>query len=51
MNTSRTAALPSRKGPKERIINGHVHDVFPYEPVKRFAHHAEPQTRHAAGAN
>jgi isocitrate dehydrogenase kinase/phosphatase len=39
------------QGHKERIINGHVHDVFPYEPVKRFAHHAEPQTRHAAGAN
>ncbi len=39
------------QGHKERIINGHVHDVFPYEPVKRFAHHAEPQTRHAAGAD
>ena len=25
---------------KERIVHGHVHDVFPYEPVKRFAHHA-----------
>lgn len=39
------------QGHQERIINGHVHDVFPYEPVKRFAHHAEPQTRHAAGAD
>ena len=28
------------QGHKERIVNGHVHDVFPYEPVKRFAHHA-----------
>jgi hypothetical protein len=25
--------------------------VFPYEPVKRFAHHATPQTRHAAAAD
>ena len=24
---------------KERITAGHVHDVFPYEPSKRFAHH------------
>jgi isocitrate dehydrogenase kinase/phosphatase len=23
---------------KERILAGHVHDVFPYEPAKRFAH-------------
>ena len=22
---------------KERILSGHVHDVFPYEPGKRFA--------------
>jgi isocitrate dehydrogenase kinase/phosphatase len=29
------------QGHKERIANGHVHDVFPYEPAKRFAHHAE----------
>jgi len=28
------------QGHKERILQGHVHDVFPYEPVKRFAHHA-----------
>jgi isocitrate dehydrogenase kinase/phosphatase len=39
------------QGHKERILQGHVHDVFPYEPVKRFAHHVEPPTRHAAGAN
>ena len=39
------------QGHKERIQKGHVHDVFPYEPVKRFAHHAQPQTRHAAGAD
>jgi isocitrate dehydrogenase kinase/phosphatase len=23
-------------GHKERILAGHVHDVFPYEPAKRF---------------
>ena len=28
------------QGHKERILQGHVHDVFPYEPVKRFAHHS-----------
>ena len=39
------------QGHKERTLQGHVHDVFPYEPVKRFAHHAEPQTRHAAAAD
>jgi isocitrate dehydrogenase kinase/phosphatase len=39
------------QGHKERILQGHVHDVFPYEPVKRFAHHATPQTRHAAAAD
>jgi isocitrate dehydrogenase kinase/phosphatase len=39
------------QGHKERILQGHVHDVFPYEPVKRFAHHVEPPTCHAAGAN
>ena len=22
---------------KDRILAGHVHDVFPYEPAKRFA--------------
>ena len=31
------------QGHKERIANGHVHDVFPYEPAKRFAH-AQPVT-------
>ena len=25
------------QGHKERILAGHVHDVFPYEPGKRFA--------------
>ena len=39
------------QGHKERTLQGHVHDVFPYEPVKRFAHHAKPQTRHAAAAD
>ena len=28
------------QGHKERILAGHVHDVFPYEPRKRFAHPA-----------
>jgi len=32
------------QGHKERILQGHVHDVFPYEPVKRFAHHAAAAT-------
>jgi isocitrate dehydrogenase kinase/phosphatase len=26
------------QGHKERILAGHVHDVFPYEPHKRFVH-------------
>jgi isocitrate dehydrogenase kinase/phosphatase len=26
------------QGHQARIFNGHVHDVFPYEPTKRFAH-------------
>jgi isocitrate dehydrogenase kinase/phosphatase len=26
------------QGHKERILAGHVHDVFPYEPHRRFAH-------------
>jgi isocitrate dehydrogenase kinase/phosphatase len=39
------------QGHKERTLQGHVHDVFPYEPVKRFAHHAMPQTRRAAAAD
>ena len=25
------------QGHKERIKAGHVHDVFPYEPAKRFS--------------
>ncbi len=28
------------QGHKERILAGHVHDVFPYEPSKRFTHQA-----------
>jgi isocitrate dehydrogenase kinase/phosphatase len=39
------------QGHKERTLQGHVHDVFPYEPVKRFAHHAESPNRYAAGAD
>jgi len=31
---------------KERILAGHVHDVFPYDPSKRF----ESQRQHAAAA-
>jgi isocitrate dehydrogenase kinase/phosphatase len=26
------------QGHQASIVNGHVHDVFPYEPAKRFAH-------------
>ena len=26
------------QGHQAHILNGHVHDVFPYEPTKRFAH-------------
>ena len=28
------------QGHKERILAGHVHDVFPYDESKRFAHGA-----------
>jgi isocitrate dehydrogenase kinase/phosphatase len=41
------------QGHKERILAGHVHDVFPYEAHKRFAHArsaAAPRVRLAAGA-
>jgi isocitrate dehydrogenase kinase/phosphatase len=41
------------QGHKERILAGHVHDVFPYEAHKRFAHSrsaAAPGLRLAAGA-
>ncbi len=34
------------QGHKERILAGHVHDVFPYEPQKRFVH--APRQRAAA---
>jgi isocitrate dehydrogenase kinase/phosphatase len=30
------------QGHKERIKAGHVHDVFPYEPAKRFSLRAMP---------
>ena len=36
------------QGHKERILAGHVHDVFPYESAKRFAH---AQETHAQGAS
>jgi isocitrate dehydrogenase kinase/phosphatase len=32
------------QGHKERILAGHVHDVFPYEPHKRFCHAPHPRT-------
>jgi isocitrate dehydrogenase kinase/phosphatase len=41
------------QGHKERILAGHVHDVFPYEAHKRFAHARSggtPGLRLAAGA-
>ena len=28
------------QGHQQRIRAGHVHDVFPYDPARRFAHHA-----------
>ena len=38
------------QGHKERILAGHVHDVFPYEQDKRFIHHRNGQTvRNANG--
>ena len=30
------------QGHKERIAAGHVHDVFPYDPAKRFVHARRP---------
>ena len=38
------------QGHKERIKAGHVHDVFPYEPHKRFARAATAASTAAAGA-
>ena len=32
------------QGHKARILAGHVHDVFPYEPSKRFSHHLTSST-------
>jgi isocitrate dehydrogenase kinase/phosphatase len=38
------------QGHKERIVAGHVHDVFPYDPERRFAaqrrDHGQPQPAH-----
>ena len=31
------------QGHKERILAGHVHDVFPYEQRKRFRHQAHTE--------
>ena len=36
------------QGHKERILAGHVHDVFPYEAHKRFAHSRPPHPRAVA---
>ncbi len=30
------------QGHKERILAGHVHDVFPYDPSRRFGRHGPP---------
>ena len=39
------------QGHKERIAGGHVHDVFPYDPQRRFVHrHAETAQAAAARA-
>jgi hypothetical protein len=35
---------------KERILAGHVHDVFPYEASKRFKHQRRLRDSHAASA-
>jgi isocitrate dehydrogenase kinase/phosphatase len=35
------------QGHKERILAGHVHDVFPYEAAKRFAKRRQNVTSHA----
>ena len=31
------------QGHQARIRDGHVHDVFPYDPARRFAHHREAE--------
>jgi len=38
------------QGHKERILAGHVHDVFPYEPSRRFAQRAKRAAAPARGA-
>jgi isocitrate dehydrogenase kinase/phosphatase len=32
------------QGHQQRIRAGHVHDVFPYDPSRRFAHHRPADT-------
>jgi isocitrate dehydrogenase kinase/phosphatase len=32
------------QGHQQRIRAGHVHDVFPYDPARRFAHHRPAET-------
>jgi isocitrate dehydrogenase kinase/phosphatase len=32
------------QGHQQRIRAGHVHDVFPYDPTRRFAHHRPAAT-------
>jgi isocitrate dehydrogenase kinase/phosphatase len=34
------------QGHKERIVAGHVHDVFPYDPAKRFKHQRRLRDSH-----
>ena len=34
------------QGHKDRILAGHVHDVFPYDAHKRFVHHRSPVPAH-----
>jgi isocitrate dehydrogenase kinase/phosphatase len=34
------------QGHKERILAGHVHDVFPYDPAKRFKHQRRLRDSH-----
>jgi isocitrate dehydrogenase kinase/phosphatase len=38
------------QGHKERILAGHVHDVFPYEASRRFKHQRRLRDSHLAGA-
>jgi isocitrate dehydrogenase kinase/phosphatase len=36
---------------KQRILAGHVHDVFPYEPHKRFIHQRAARAAAEAGTD